>query len=65
MSCFPCQGAECGYGSATSVFFSLPGYAPDAAARADGLGMPLFVLDRAGTPRPVNSPADELLSTGA
>lgn len=51
--------------SATSVFFSLPGYAPDAAACADGLGMPLFVLDRAGTPRPVNSPADELLSTGA
>ena len=28
-------------------------------------GMPLFVLDPAGTPRPVNSPADELLSTGA
>ncbi|MGW2084961.1 hypothetical protein [Streptomyces sp. NPDC001880] len=51
--------------SATGVFFSLPGYAPEATARADGLGMPLFVLDPAGTPRPVNSPADELLSTGA
>ncbi|MEU6017136.1 hypothetical protein ABZ826_24705 [Streptomyces sp. NPDC047515] len=51
--------------SVTSVFFSLAGYAQDAEAGADGLGMPLFVLDPAGTPRPVNSPADELNSTGA
>ncbi|MFE6667942.1 hypothetical protein ACFVFH_30850 [Streptomyces sp. NPDC057697] len=51
--------------SVGSVFFSVAGYAPDAAARADGLGMPLFVMDPAGTPRPVNGPADELLSTGA
>lgn len=51
--------------SVTSVFFSLSGYAPDAAARAEGLGMPLFVMDPAGMPQPVNSPADELLSTGA
>lgn len=51
--------------SVTGVFFSLAGYAPDAAARAEGLGMPLFVMDPAGTPQPVNSPADELLSTGA
>ncbi|MFJ7196628.1 MULTISPECIES: hypothetical protein [unclassified Streptomyces] len=51
--------------SVTGILFSLPGYAPDAAARADGLGMPLFALDPAGTPRPVNSPADELLSSGA
>ncbi|MGW1846962.1 hypothetical protein [Streptomyces sp. NPDC001966] len=51
--------------SVTGVLFSLTGYAPDAAARAEGLGLPLFVMDPAGTPRPVNSPADELLSTGA
>lgn len=51
--------------SVTGIFFSLPGYAPDASARAEGLGMPLFVMDPAGTPQPVNSPADELLSTGA
>lgn len=51
--------------SVTSVFFSLAGYAQDARARADDLGMPLFALDPAGTPRPVNSPADELISTGA
>ncbi|MFJ5126683.1 hypothetical protein ACIP80_16440 [Streptomyces sp. NPDC088555] len=50
--------------SVGSVFFSVAGYAPDAVARADGLGMPLFALDPAGTPRPVNGPADELLSTG-
>jgi hypothetical protein len=51
--------------SATGVFFSLAGYAPDAGARADGLGMPLFTMDVTGTPQPVNGPADELLSTGA
>ncbi|MFJ9624519.1 hypothetical protein [Streptomyces sp. NPDC101181] len=50
--------------SVTGVFFSLAGYAPDARARADGVGLPLFVLDLAGTPQPVNSPADELVSTG-
>ncbi|WP_189275974.1 hypothetical protein [Streptomyces atratus] len=51
--------------SVTSVFFSLAGYAQDAEARADGLGMPLFVMDRTGTPQPVNSAADQLISTGA
>lgn len=51
--------------SVTSVFFSLAGYAQDAGARADGLGIPLFVMDLTGTPQPVNGPADELLSTGA
>lgn len=51
--------------SVSSVFFSLAGYAPDARERADGLGIPLFVMDLTGTPQPVNSPADELLSTGA
>ncbi|MCX4514720.1 hypothetical protein OHA27_31225 [Streptomyces sp. NBC_01619] len=51
--------------SAVSVFFSLAGYAADARARADDLGVPLFVMDLTGTPQPVNAPADELLSTGA
>ncbi|MFF2010968.1 hypothetical protein ACFVWY_18120 [Streptomyces sp. NPDC058195] len=48
----------------TGVLFSLSGYAPDAAARADVLRVPLFTMDAAGTPRPVNGPADELLGTG-
>ncbi|MGW6239926.1 hypothetical protein [Streptomyces sp. NPDC055094] len=51
--------------SATSVYFSLAGYAADARARADTLGLPLFVLDLTGTPQPVNGPADELVSAGA
>ncbi len=50
--------------SATSVFFSLAGYAQDARARADRLGIPLFVMDLTGSPQPVNQPADELISTG-
>ncbi|WNI33967.1 hypothetical protein [Streptomyces sp. ITFR-6] len=51
--------------SVSAVFFSLAGYAPDARERADGLTIPLFVMDLTGTPQPVNSPADELVSTGA
>ncbi|MEU3653876.1 hypothetical protein AB0E67_13785 [Streptomyces sp. NPDC032161] len=51
--------------SVTNVFFSLGGYARDAATRADGLGVPLFVMDRTGTPRPVNGPAEELIDPGA
>lgn len=51
--------------SASCVYFSLSGYAPDARARADTLGVPLFVLDLTGTPQPVNSLADELDATGA
>lgn len=51
--------------SVTAVFFSLAGYAPDARERADGLGIPLFVMDLTGTPQPVNGPADELVGTGA
>nr|WSW65971.1 hypothetical protein OG461_07100 [Streptomyces sp. NBC_00995] len=51
--------------SVSSVFFSLAGYAPDARERADGLGIPLFVMDLTGTPQPVNGPADELLGSGA
>lgn len=46
--------------SAGCVYFSLAGYAGDARARADDLGVPLFVLDLTGTPQPVNSLADEL-----
>ncbi|MGQ4376312.1 hypothetical protein ACN6K9_006603 [Streptomyces sp. SAS_267] len=48
--------------SADCVFFSLAGYAEDARARADTLGVPLFVLDLTGTPQPVNSPADALIA---
>jgi hypothetical protein len=48
--------------SAGCVYFSLAGYADDARACADTLGVPLFVLDLTGTPQPVNSPADELIA---
>ncbi|MFC9424244.1 hypothetical protein [Streptomyces sp. NPDC056987] len=51
--------------SAVSVYFSLAGYADDARARADDLGLPLFVMDLSGSPKPVNGPADELVSSGA
>ncbi|MFE5481628.1 hypothetical protein [Streptomyces sp. NPDC056527] len=51
--------------SSLSVFFSLAGYTPEARSRADELGIPLFVLDLTGTPQPVNTPADELITTGA
>lgn len=51
--------------SVSGVLFSLAGYAPDARERADGLRIPLFVLDLTGTPQPVNGAADELVSTGA
>ncbi|MFF3748875.1 hypothetical protein ACFYYH_00195 [Streptomyces sp. NPDC002018] len=51
--------------SAVGVFFSLSGYADNALARAGDLGVPLFVLDLTGTPRPINGPADELLAAGA
>ncbi|WP_436801074.1 hypothetical protein [Streptomyces coeruleorubidus] len=50
--------------SADCLYFSLAGYADDARARADALGIPLFVLDLTGTPRPVNAPADTLDATG-
>lgn len=49
----------------TSVCFSLAGYTPEAHERAEGLGIPLFVLDLTGTPQPVNAPADLLIDTGA
>ena len=50
--------------SADCLYFSLAGYADDARARADALGIPLFVLDLTGTPRPVNAPADALDASG-
>ncbi|MFD5156817.1 hypothetical protein ACFWMJ_01860 [Streptomyces hawaiiensis] len=50
--------------SAECLYFSLTGYADDARARADALGVPLFVLDLTGTPRPVNAPAETLAATG-
>ncbi|MFE0513607.1 hypothetical protein [Streptomyces sp. NPDC058964] len=51
--------------SADCVYFSLAGYADDARARADSLGVPLYVLDLTGTPQPVNGLADDLDATGA
>ncbi|MFD3557135.1 hypothetical protein ACFWWA_34300 [Streptomyces goshikiensis] len=51
--------------SATSVYFALAGYTDEARARADDLGLPLFVMDLTGMPQPVNDPADGLLGTGA
>ncbi|MFD5233935.1 hypothetical protein ACFWJ5_36470 [Streptomyces qaidamensis] len=50
--------------SADCLYVSLAGYADDARARADALGVPLFVLDLTGTPRPVNAPAETLAATG-
>jgi len=51
--------------SAVCVYFSLAGYEEDARTRADELAVPLFVLDLAGVPQPVNNPADELIAAGA
>ncbi|GAA3377317.1 hypothetical protein GCM10020367_52530 [Streptomyces sannanensis] len=50
--------------SSVGVFFSLAGYAVDARARGEELGIPLFVMDLTGTPRPVNNAARDLLTTG-
>jgi ribosomal protein S27E len=51
--------------SACCVYFSLAGYAEDARARADTLGVPLFVLDLTGTPQPVNGPGRALAESGS
>ncbi|MFG2133920.1 hypothetical protein ACGFNV_40010 [Streptomyces sp. NPDC048751] len=51
--------------SAACVYFSLAGYTAAARARADGLDIPLFVLDLSGVPQPVNAPAGRLDATGA
>ncbi|MEW2120798.1 hypothetical protein AB0945_37755 [Streptomyces sp. NPDC005474] len=50
--------------SSGCVYFSLAGFESEARARADDLGIPLFVLDLTGTPQPVNTPADDLDATG-
>ncbi|MFF5443997.1 hypothetical protein [Streptomyces sp. NPDC012888] len=50
--------------SATSVYFALAGYTEEARARADELGIPLFVMDLTGMPQPLNDPADELVVSG-
>ncbi|MFE2881622.1 hypothetical protein ACUXZZ_09485 [Streptomyces graminifolii] len=51
--------------STECVYFSLAGYADDARAHADNLGVPLFVLDLTGTPQPVNDLADQLDAAGS
>lgn len=51
--------------SATGVCFSLAGYAQGARARADGLRLPLFVVDLNGAPQALNDAADELVRRGA
>lgn len=51
--------------SALGVFFSLAGYEDSARARADALGVPLFVMDLTGAPQPVNAPAEELVAGSA
>lgn len=51
--------------SADCVYFSLAGYTDDARARANTLGIPLFALDLAGVPQPVNDAADALNEAGA
>ncbi|MFF9622833.1 hypothetical protein [Streptomyces griseosporeus] len=48
--------------SADCVYFSLSGYTAEARARADGLGVPLFVLAPTGNVLPVNAPARTLAS---
>lgn len=51
--------------SAVAVCFALAGYTPEARRRADGLRLPLFVMDLTGTPQPVNDAARDLVRTGA
>lgn len=51
--------------SATSVYFALAGYTEEARARADDLGIPLFVMDLTGMPQAVNDPADALVGPDA
>ncbi|AIS01272.1 hypothetical protein [Streptomyces glaucescens] len=50
--------------SCACVHFTLAGYTDAARTRAGALGVPLFVLDPAGTPRPVNEHADALGGQG-
>ncbi|WP_079078756.1 hypothetical protein [Streptomyces sp. DSM 15324] len=51
--------------SADCVYFSLAGYADEARTGADRLRVPLFLLDRTGTPQPVNAAAAALDARGS
>ncbi|MGV9313189.1 hypothetical protein ACWDR0_13485 [Streptomyces sp. NPDC003691] len=51
--------------AAVPVYFALAGYTDEALDRADELGIPLFVVDLAGEPRPANGPARGLVAAGA
>ncbi|PKW10831.1 hypothetical protein SAMN05428944_1967 [Streptomyces sp. 1222.5] len=51
--------------SADCVYFSLAVYTDEARTRATSLGVPLFVLDLAGDPQPMNDPAEALHGEGA
>ncbi|WP_037681504.1 hypothetical protein [Streptomyces griseus] len=51
--------------SAACVHFSLAGYTDEARARAEGLDIPLFVLELNGIPKPLNAPAVRLDASGA
>ncbi|WP_432054950.1 hypothetical protein [Streptomyces sp. bgisy022] len=51
--------------SALGVDFSGAGHTDGARARGDTLGVPLFLIDRDGVPRPANTPADDLDATRA
>ncbi|MEW2550044.1 hypothetical protein AB0910_30485 [Streptomyces sp. NPDC047002] len=64
----PLRAVECVwlyglYDAAAAVVFSLAGYTEGARARAEELGVPLFVMDLTGTPQPVNEAAEELVSS--
>ncbi|MGW7074099.1 hypothetical protein ACWGH2_02065 [Streptomyces sp. NPDC054871] len=50
--------------SVSCVCFSLAGYEEKARSRADTLSIPLFIIDLAGTPQPVNNAAEELIAAG-
>ncbi|WP_228082759.1 hypothetical protein [Streptomyces profundus] len=50
--------------SSQPVAFSLAGYRRNARDKAEGLGLPLLVLDLSGTPQPVNESAELLLHLG-
>ncbi|MEU8530206.1 hypothetical protein AB0C77_32185, partial [Streptomyces sp. NPDC048629] len=47
--------------SSVGVLCSLAGYTSEARARADDIGVALFVLDLTGTPQPLNRQAVDLL----
>ncbi|MFE9662586.1 hypothetical protein [Streptomyces sp. NPDC005955] len=52
-------------GAERCAYFALAGYEDGVREGADALGVPLFVVDLAGVPQPVNGVAEELVSTGA